>query len=66
MEVKDMNKAELLNQLRASGQINDVGDTQNVLWQRAFDLYKQRGNVVDMGCSSCWSKVKEWLENEND
>lgn len=67
IEVKTMDRSQLLQQLRASGQINSIGNEESPEWQRAFELYKLAGGgAVDMGCSSCWNKVRDWMLNEKD
>lgn len=60
-------KRDLLTRLRASGKVNQIGDETVPEWREAFELYKESGGgAVDMGCSSCWNKVREWILNEND
>lgn len=61
-----MDKAELLLHMTASRIINDIGNESLKEWQRAFELFTQSGGgPVDMGCSSCWTKVRDWMINEN-
>lgn len=60
-------KRDLLIRLRASGKVNQIGDETIPEWKEAFELYKlSGGGEVDMGCSGCWNKVREWILNETD
>lgn len=48
--------------MRASREINRF-DADNKSWKHAFELARKSGlENMDMGCSSCIRKVKEWLE----
>lgn len=66
-EIENMNRSELLSRLRATGQVNQIGNDDSPEWARAFELYRAAGGgSVDMGCSSCWNKVRDWILNENE
>lgn len=66
MLVKEMSRKELLQQLRATGQINHIGNEESEEWKRAFELFTQAGGgAVDMECSGCWNKVRDWMLNEH-
>lgn len=58
-----MTKEEVLNELKASREINEPGDTK--LWRVAFDLYlKAKGMKLSLTCSKCFAAVKEWLTED--
>lgn len=55
-------KEKLVNEMKASKEINQVGDESNKNWQLAFKLFTEATGVpVDMGCGGCWTKVRDWL-----
>lgn len=62
MKITDMNREQLRDYMRASREINRF-DSNNVVWKHAFKLAKLSGmENMDMDCSGCVKKVKEWLE----
>lgn len=66
-EIENMNRSELLSRLRTTGQVNKIGNEDSPEWKRAFELYQAAGGgAVDMGCSSCWNKVRDWILNESE
>jgi hypothetical protein len=61
MKVSEMNKADLLDHMKASREILTYNDTP--AWRRAFILARQNGlENIEPGCIKCIIKVKEWLE----
>lgn len=57
-----MSREELFLTMRASKEINQIGNDDSPYWQRAFELFeKSGGGVVDMDCGGCWNKVRDWL-----
>lgn len=57
-----MTKAELLQALIASGEINVF--RRSPTWEKAFDLHnKTTGKHKSPNCGSCFRDVKVWLEN---
>lgn len=62
MNIQEMGKAELLDLMKADRSINDIGNDSSQQWKRAFELFTQAGGgLVDMGCSTCWTKVRDWM-----
>lgn len=63
MKISEMDKATLLQELKASHQFQTF-NSESKLWKRAFEMYQQeRGEVLDMGCGKCWDKVKKFIES---
>lgn len=61
-KISEFNKEELVAHLKASGEIHR-GEKESKAWIRAFELYRQQqGGYADIDCSTCWSKVKEWIK----
>jgi hypothetical protein len=59
--VKSLNKGELFQAMMNNGSFHRMGNTP--FWKRAFELYTENtGEKVDLGCSRCYTKVKEWLQ----
>lgn len=56
-----MDRKALFKIMNESGELNRFQKTAN--WEAAFSLYKQETKdfKVDIGCSSCHRKVKDWL-----
>ena len=56
-----MNREELRDYMKASREIHQF-DEESKAWQRAFELARKGGlEHMSMQCSSCISKVREWL-----
>lgn len=65
--INEMNREELLQWMSANREINEIGNDGSEAWKAAFKLYSSHGGgAVDMGCSSCWTKVRDWLINETN
>lgn len=63
--VTEMNREELLAHMAASHEINNIGNDESESWKAAFKLFTAHGGgPVDMNCSSCWTKVRDWMINE--
>lgn len=62
LKITDMNREQLRDYMRASREIHRY-DSDNVAWKHAFKLANMAGlGRLDMDCTSCIRKVKEWLE----
>lgn len=60
-KISEFTKEELIVHMKASGEYNR-SDRESRAWARAFELYNQSQGAVDMDCSKCWDRVKEWLK----
>jgi hypothetical protein len=59
--IQSLDKGQLFAKMMESGAFHRMGNTP--LWKHAFKLYIQStGDKVDLGCSRCYTKVKEWLQ----
>ena len=57
-----MSREDLLIEMRANRQINEIGDDSSPYWKRAFKLYEENGGgKVNMDCGGCWDKVRTWI-----
>jgi hypothetical protein len=57
-----MSREQLRDYMKASREIHRY-DKHSTSWKHAFKLAKLSGlESMDMECTSCISKVKEWLE----
>ena len=62
MKITEMNREQLRDYMKASREINRF-DSENIVWQHAFKLARKSGmENVDMDCTGCIKRVKEWLE----
>jgi len=62
MKIHEMNREELRDHMRASRLLNRF-DSEAQEWKHAFKLAKAAGmESMDLACTSCVRKVKEWLE----
>lgn len=60
--VKEMSREELIVEMKANRQINEIGDDSSPYWKRAFQLYREAGGGnVSMDCGTCWNKVRDWI-----
>jgi hypothetical protein len=64
-KVSELNKAELLEHMNASGEVHRYS-ADSKAWQRAFALAMEAGVIayIDYGCTKCIQKVDEWLKTE--
>lgn len=57
-----MTKGEILNSLKASGELTTFSATSN--WRKAFDLYNaEKKDRLSPNCSTCFKKVSAWLQS---
>ena len=62
MNIKEMTREQLRDHMKA-GRMLSRFDSEAVEWKHAFKLAKLAGmESMDIQCSSCIKKVKEWLE----
>lgn len=62
MKVSEMNREQLRDHMMAARIINKF-DSDMPEWKQAFKLAKLSGlENMDMDCTGCVKKVKEWLE----
>lgn len=62
MKITDMTREQLRDHMKAARLINRF-DRDLKEWQHAFSLAKKGGlENMDMECTGCIKKVKEWLE----
>lgn len=62
MKISEMNKAELLEYMKMTREIQNY-DSEYPSWQRAFHLARMNGlESVEHGCQKCIKSVIEWLE----
>jgi len=58
-----MTKSELKEKMQAAGILQTYG-SRHELWVKAFEMYNQGNKLhLKMGCGSCFSKVRNWLNN---
>lgn len=64
MEVKEMSKAQLLDVMKAAGDMRVF--SHNERWKHAFELARKAGVIgfIDMYCNSCRKKVHAWMQRE--
>ena len=64
MKINEMNRDQLRDYMKASRDIYRF-DSDSPAWKHAFKLARLAGmESMDMECSSCIGKVKEWIEGE--
>lgn len=60
-----MTKAEVLQNLKASGEIREASRSEN--WRAAFKLYNEatgsKLNIDGTICNKCFAAVTEWLNS---
>lgn len=62
MKITEMTREQLRDYMKASRLIYRY-DREDVAWKHAFALAKKSGlENMDMDCTGCIRKVKEWLE----
>lgn len=62
MKITEMTREQLRDYMRASRELNRF-DSDSVAWKQAFKLARASGlESMDMSCTSCIKKVKEWIE----
>jgi len=62
MKITEMNREQLRDYMKASREIQRY-DSDLPSWKHAFKLAKLAGlENMDMQCTGCIKKVKEWLE----
>lgn len=62
MKITDMTREQLRDYMKASREMHRF-DSESVAWKHAFKLARANGlENMDMDCTGCIKKVKEWLE----